>query len=212
MEPIPKSDLFTANKTARLTLDAFEQVLGINGIKSLLHHSGQDFLIDNYPPDNNNKDFDFSQLSMIYRSLEDIYGYKGAKGLSLRAGRAAFASGLPDYKRFAGITEVAIRAIPISLRIGVMIKAVARVYNNTSDQQCSTQDTANKIIYTSHVCPVCYGRNVNTQVCYVTAGVIQEALRWITLGKIYNIVQTACIGAGDTACVYEIDKKSADPD
>ena len=210
MKPIPKSDLYTSNKTARLTLLAFEQVLGINGIKSLLHHSGQDWLIDNYPPDNGNKEFDFSELSMIYRSLEDIYGYKGAKGLSLRAGRAAFANGLPDYKKFAGVTEVAIRAIPVSLRVGVMVKAVARVYNKTSDQQSSTRDTANKIIYTSHVCPVCYGRNVNAPACYVTAGVIQEALKWITLGKMYTIIQTACIGAGDAACVYEIDKKPMD--
>ena len=210
MEPIPKSELYAANKTIRLTLMAFEHVLGRNGIKSLLHHSGQDWLINNYPPDNGNKEFNFSDVSMIYRALEDIYGYKGAKGLSLRAGRLAFASGLPDYKKFAGVTEIAIRAVPITVRISVMAKAVARVYNTTSDQQSSAKDNDNTIIYTSHLCPVCYGRNVNAPVCHVTAGVIQEALKWVSLGKTYNIVQTACTGAGDEACIFEIDKNPID--
>jgi len=207
MKSIPKSELYTSNKTARLTLLAFEQVLGTNGIKSLLNHSGQDWLIDHFPPDNNEKAFDFADISMIYRALEDIYGIKGSRGLSLRAGRAAFASGLPDYKKFAGVTELAIRAIPISLRVSMMAKAVARVYNSTSDQSSSVEDASEKIIYKSHVCPVCYGRNVKEPVCYVTAGVIQEALGWITLGKTYKIEQTECIGAGDKACVYEIYKE-----
>ena len=48
-------------------------------------------LIEGFPPDNLNREFDFAYTSAIYQALEEIYGPRGGRGLAMRAGR----TGLP---------------------------------------------------------------------------------------------------------------------
>ena len=65
MEPIPKSGLYYPNKAVRIALLAFEEVMGKNGLNAILNLANQTHLIDNYPPDNLERQFDFSDFSMI---------------------------------------------------------------------------------------------------------------------------------------------------
>ena len=97
MEPIPPSGLYYPNKFALITLDAFEQVMGKNGLNAILNLAHLSQLIDNYPPDNLNKEFDFAYYTAINIALEEMYGPRGGRGLALRAGRALFADALRNF-------------------------------------------------------------------------------------------------------------------
>ena len=85
MDPIEKSGLYYANKFALIMLDALEDVLGKNGLKAVLNIAHLPELGENFPPDNLNKEFDFSDVSAINQALEEIYGPRGGRGLALRA-------------------------------------------------------------------------------------------------------------------------------
>jgi len=39
-----------SNKIARIYLDVLEDIMGKNGLNSVLHKAGLELLIDNYPP------------------------------------------------------------------------------------------------------------------------------------------------------------------
>lgn len=89
-----KSGFYYPNKFARITLEAMQDVMGDNGLRAILHLAGLSELIDNFPPDNLDKEFDFADYTAINVALDEMYGPRGARGLALRAGRATFAQGL----------------------------------------------------------------------------------------------------------------------
>jgi len=107
MDPVEKSGYYYANKFALIMLDALEDVLGENGLKAVLNLAHLPNLIDNFPPDNLNKEFDFADVSAINQALEEIYGPRGGRGLALRAGRATFADSLRNFGALAGAGDTA---------------------------------------------------------------------------------------------------------
>ena len=58
--PPEKSGFFYPNKFARITIEALEEVMGKNGLNAILHLAGLSELINNYPVDNLEKEFDFA--------------------------------------------------------------------------------------------------------------------------------------------------------
>ena len=87
MDPIPKSGIFYPNRFGLITLQALEEVMGKNGLNAILNLAQLSSLIDNYPPPNLEKAFDFSDYSMVNLALEEMYGPRGGRGPSrYRAG------------------------------------------------------------------------------------------------------------------------------
>ena len=63
MEPIPASGLYYPNKIARIALHALEDVMGKNGVNAILNLANLPHLVDNFPQDNLNREFDFAYFS-----------------------------------------------------------------------------------------------------------------------------------------------------
>ena len=88
MAPLQKSGLYYPNKFGMITIKSLEEVMGKNGLNAILNLAGMNNYIENYPPDNLDKGFDFAELSAIGSALEEMYGPRGGRGLALRAGCA----------------------------------------------------------------------------------------------------------------------------
>ncbi len=84
MTPTQKSGLYYPNKFGLITIKALEEVMGKNGLNAILNLANMSHYIDNYPPDNLEKGFDFAELSAIGVALEEMYGPRGGRGLALR--------------------------------------------------------------------------------------------------------------------------------
>ena len=97
-----KSGFYYPNKFARITVKAMEEIMGRNGLNAILNLAGLSNLVDNYPPDNLEKEFDFADLTALNVALEEMYGPRGGRGLALRAGRATFADALRGFGRVGG--------------------------------------------------------------------------------------------------------------
>jgi len=97
MSPLQKSGLYYPNKFGMITIKSLEEVMGKNGLNAILNLAGLNNYIENYPPDNLDKGFDFAELSAIGSALEEMYGPRGGRGLALRAGRATFSDALSRF-------------------------------------------------------------------------------------------------------------------
>ncbi len=109
MEQIPKSGYYYANKIVRLSLKAFEEVMGKNGLNAILNLAHLPQLIDNPPPDNLERAIRLRRFCSINWALEEMYGPRGGRGLALRAGRAAFADALRNFGALAGVGDLAFK-------------------------------------------------------------------------------------------------------
>ncbi len=208
MESIPKSGFYYSNKMVRLTLEALEDVMGRNGLNAILNLANQANLIDNYPPNNLEREFDFADFSAINQALEEMYGPRGGRGLALRAGRAGFAGGLRNFGALAGVGDLAFKVLPLQAKLRIGLPAMARIFSQTSDQYSTVEERERDFVYTIHRCPVCWGRKgADKPVCYAATGVILEALKWVSGGNEFRVNEQHCIAMGDPVCDFVILKE-----
>lgn len=207
MDPIPQSQYNYANKIALISIRALEDVMGKNGMKAILNLSHLPHLIDNYPPDNLNREFNFADFSALNLALEEMYGPRGGRGLALRAGRAAFADSLRNFGALAGVGDMAFKVLPLHTKIRIGIPAMARIFSQISDQHSTVQEKENEFVYTIHHCPVCWGRsNADKPVCFIAVGLLQEGLKWVSGGHEFRVNESKCVAMGADVCEFVIQK------
>ena len=207
MKRIEPSGYHYPNKLARTYILALEDVMGKNGLNAILNLAGLTHLIDGYPADNFDKEFEFSDFSMLNAALEEMYGPRGGRGLELRAGRAAFARGLPGFGPLAGVGDLAFRVLPLNAKLKAGVPALAQVFTQFSDQVSKVEDKGEYYTYTMNPCPVCWGRKADRPICFAGMGVIEEGLHWVSGGKKFRVDEIECVAAGGEICTYAIYKE-----
>ena len=207
METIPKSGYYYANKIVLITLEALEDVMGKNGVNAILNLAHLPHLVDNYPPNNLGREFDFADFSAINLALEEMYGPRGGRGLALRAGRAAFADALANFGALAGASDLAFKILPLQIKMRIGIPAMARIFSQISDQHSTVREDELEFVYTIHRCPVCWGRpSSDRPVCFVAVGLLQAGLTWLSGGEEFRVGESKCVAMGDEVCEFVIPK------
>lgn len=207
MRRIEPSGYCYPNKLARVYILALEDVMGKNGLNAILNLAGLSHLIDNYPSDNFDKQFEFAEFSALNWALEEMYGPRGGRGLELRAGRAAFARGLPGFGPLAGVGDLAFRVLPLTAKLKAGLPALAKIFTQFSDQVSLVEDKGDYYTYTMNPCPVCWGRTADRPICFAGMGVIEEGLHWVSGGKKFRVDEIECVAAGGEICTYAIYKE-----
>ncbi|MEJ2263772.1 MAG: 4-vinyl reductase [Anaerolineales bacterium] len=207
MEPIPKSGYYYANKFGLIMIKALEDVMGKNGLNAILNLARLPHLIDNNPPGNLAKEFDFADVSAINQALEEMYGPRGGRGLALRAGRATFADSLRNFGALAGAGDLAFKVLPLHAKMRIGLPAMAKIFSQVSDQKTSVEERENEFIYTIHRCPVCWGRkDADKPVCFIAVGLLQEGLKWLSGGNEFRVNESKCFAVNDDVCEFVIQK------
>lgn len=208
--PPEKSGFYYPNKFARITIEALEEVMGKNGLNAILHLAGLSELINNYPPDNLEKEFDFAYFTALCVALEEMYGPRGGRGLALRAGRATFADALRGFGALAGVGDLAFKVLPLAAKLKIGLPAMANIFTQFSDQISNVHEESDKYIYTLERCPMCWNRKADKPVCYVGQGLLQEGLRWVSGGHEFKVDMSSCIGSGSDMGRYVVYKEPID--
>jgi len=207
MEPIPKSGYNYANKIVRISIKALEDVMGKNGVNAVLNLAHLPNLIDHYPPDNLEREFDFADFTAINQALEEMYGPRGGRTLALRAGRAAFTDALRNFGALAGVGDLAFKVLPLQIKLRIGLPAMARIFSQISDQYSTVEERETDFIYTIHRCPQCWSRSgLDKPVCYIGAGLLIESLKWVSGGHEFRVNESKCMAMGDNVCEYTIQK------
>jgi predicted hydrocarbon binding protein len=200
------SGYFYPNLIAKIYLEAIEEVMGVNGLKALLNLANMQQLIDNFPPGNLSKQFDFADFARLNEAMEMMYGPRGGRALSLRAGRKAFDQGLKNFGAMVGVADRAFRLLPLKLRMKIGLGAMAKAFSTTSDQISYVKEHEDHFLYVIERCPVCWGRQADSPICHAAMGIIVEGIDWGTGGLRFKVAEVTCIARGDAACSFTISK------
>ena len=203
---IPESGYYYPNKMGRIFLQAMEEVMGRNGLNALLNLTDLRQLINEIPPDNLARDFDFSYISNLNKGLEDIYGPRGGRGLALRGGRALFARGLKGFGALAGVGDLAFKVLPLNTKLKIGVPAVARIFTQFSDQTSRVEEYDDHFLYYIERCSMCWGRECDHPVGYIAVGILQESLRWLSGGFEFRVEELECIAVGAEVGLFKIEK------
>lgn len=183
------------------------EIMGANGMINALKLANLPEFIQSPPPDDLERAFDFADYSALCAAIEQIYGLRGARVLLGRAGRVGFQRGISDFTDRLGVAGNAMQYIPLGIKAPLFLKAIARNYTEISDRASESHEEGDHYVFTNLRCPVCWGRRMEKPGCHVTLGFLQEAMRWISGGKEFSVVQTSCVGAGGENCSFQISRQ-----
>jgi len=194
------------NRMGRIILLSMEEVMGRNGVNAILKLASYPGLIENYLADNTDLGFPFSTVSHLGEMLEQVYGPHGGRGLSLRIGRACFNYGVRQYSTQLGLTQMAFRLLPLPLKLSTGARALADLFNTFTDQRVRIEEQDKKLLWHIERCPLCWERRTQEPACHLAVGLLQEALYWLSGGKVFSVEEKTCFAAGDKTCMIAIDQ------
>jgi len=152
------------------------------------------------------KEFPFEELGRLQQAFWDVYGSQEAQAFAVRAGEQSFRDGLAQFKSVAAAAQVAMRVDSLESRARLGLDFFSKFFNSVSDQVVKVDENDSHWFWTITRCPVCWGRSTKKPVCHLAVGVLQAGLDWLSDGRRFHIVETACKARGDENCVIEIEK------
>ena len=208
--PVKESDVaeyYYPNKMGRIVLTAMEEIMGHHGVNAILNLAHLHHLVNNYPPNNLQLGFTFSEFSAIQQTLDDMYGVRGGRGLALRAGRETWKYALKEFMPILGITDLAFRTLPLGLKIKIGLDVFAETLNKFTDQQIRLGEDERGFLWVIERCPVCWNRTSVTPTCHLAVGLLEQSLDWVSRGRRFRVEEVSCIATGDETCTIVISKK-----
>ena len=207
-ETLVKSGYYYPNRFARVVIEVLAEVMGQNGLNAVQHYAGLNDYIDNPPPYDLRKGFDFADFTALNIALEDMYGARGVRGLGTHTGRVLYAYGLRGLGALAGIEALEFQVLPLSARLRIGLPTLANVFNQFSDQASRVFEVDDeRIVFAVERCPMCWQRRTNHRACHITKGLLQEALTWISDGHEFEVEIETCMAQGRDMGQYTIYKE-----
>ena len=181
--------------------------MGRHGVNAILNLACLFHLVDNYPPNNLDLGFTFEDFSKVQQTIEDMYGVRGGRGLALRAGRETWKYALKEFMPVLGITDLAFRTLPLSIKIKIGLDVFAQTFNRFSDQQVRLGEDERGYLWIIEQCPICWERTSEAPCCHLAIGLLEQSLDWVSRGRRFLVEEVECIATGDDTCTIVISKK-----
>ena len=198
-----REDVMIVNALVRQALVSAQEVIGENGLNTVLRTSGLERFIGNFPPDNLEPSIHASQYAKLNEAIEAFYG-RGGRGMLRRIGKASFQYGVREQAALLGIAGVALKLLPEKQRIKFILNSVAGALKKSNPQvEAWVDDSGERLAYLESTCGICYGRQSDTPICHLYVGSLTEAVLWAS-GKERQIIETHCLAKGDPYCRFEV--------
>lgn len=203
-----REDAVIVNALVRQALVAAQEVMGENGLNTVLRTSGLERFVGNFPSDDLNPSINTSDYARLNEAIEEFYG-RGGRGMLRRIGKASFQYAVREQAALLGLAGVALKLLPARQRIKFILNATVNALKKSNPQvDAWVEDANDTLAYCDASCAICHGRHSADAICHLYIGSITEAVRWAT-GQEYRIVETMCTAKGDPHCRFEVREMDA---
>ncbi len=172
---------------------AMEEILGAEGARAVLRADGA-------------STHSCVPVSRLLESLEAAYCTQDGQGLAQRIGRACFHYGLQDYGGELGFTKTSFRLLPFPTKLKQFANRLGGFLNGSMQQQVRIEQTDGTLLWHMGECPLCRDRHATQPVCHMAVGLAEEALYWLSGGKMFGVEEVACVARGDPTCALRVNE------
>ena len=180
-------------------MEAIQDVMGLSGLTTVLRQAGLQRYTNALPAADSGPGLKASEYAALMQAIENYYG-RGARGTLTRIGYASFKRLVASRRLRAGLVRALLRPLPMPTRRLLVLRWLAghlgshHIRVHLDDQHLAFVDSDS--LATT-------GRTRDSEICWVTVGELQEALKWGT-GREYDVTELSCKAKGDPACRFEI--------
>lgn len=189
------------NSRIRRFMLAIQEVMGLSGLMTILRQAGLQRYGAALPPNNKESLLHAAEYAAIIQAIENYYG-RGARGTLNRIGHASFHKLVQSQQLQARVYQLMFRMLPIQNRKMMTLEWLAQEISAPGGQVTVHLDDRH-IAFVDQQSDATFGRTRETEICWVTLGEIQEALKWCT-GLEHDVSEMSCRAKGDPACRFDI--------
>jgi len=190
------------NYLIHFILHRLEDTVGKNGTSTILKYSGNDRLLDNYPP----RDYEMGEpirtFTGIITALIEVYGENGFRALMRGVGVESFHIMIEELPFLLGIGEIDYESMEPKQRFITMYKFFADKMNEFFQANTVLEITDNRILDTPEECTWCIGVTTKRPVCIFTEDFYTAMAKWLEFDAV-TIREIECVATGDPFCKYE---------
>lgn len=200
----------TENFVMRIYLSTIENIVGSNGLKSILNYAHLEKYIDSMPPNNDRLEIPLKDLQIIFHSLYELFGQKGVRGLQLRVGRENARIGIEGRSSLAKPLMVAARLLPEAKRMHLLLQKLVEQSNQVytfqiGESPVELQEDEDHFLIIHKDRFESEGITSDVPVCNLFVGNLQHAVEWITRHP-HKVEEIECRAMGHSADVFRIEK------
>lgn len=189
------------NARVRRFLLAIQEVMGRSGLITILRQAGLQRYAGALPPGNREPGMTAAEYAAMMQAIENYYG-RGARGTLIRIGHCAFEELVKSRKLQATLYQLGFRLMPLPTRKLAALRWLARDLAAPGGQVTVHLDDR-RLVFVDHESDATHGRTRDIEICWVTLGEIQAALKWCT-GSEHDVVETSCQARGDLVCRFDV--------
>ena len=186
------SEKTVSSMVIRLVLDSTEEILGTNGLKSLLNYAGLISLFENKPDYTLEKNYTDEDYGRLTSSWYKVLGTSGGKAVFRMIGKT-----IAKRSIASGVFE-SIKDLPANEKLLKMVET----YRLATGRGTVAKE-GDTIVYDKPQCTACSGVTSDTPICIGLSGSFDEYAAWAGAAGV-KTVETKCKAKGDASCRFEI--------
>jgi predicted hydrocarbon binding protein len=196
------------NKAYRVILLGVIEIIGHNGLKSVLNFSGLSKYIDNLPAGDTEKTGPkISEVAKLSEGIEEIYGKNGARAILLQVGRMQAKWGVEENPSIAEAAQTAMSGMSESDRAKVILTYTADTLSKQLNTKSWIEQDGDVFFYKDGAVTHCFNRKSDVPVCHTGAGFLAGLVDWAVGNNNWKVEETQCAAMGEPLCTYRISKK-----
>jgi len=196
-------------------LQAAEEVTGKPGLAVVLKQAGLEYMIDNFPENNNQVTgkYTLGEYADLNVGLLNFFG-RGGRSMVMRIGRASQALGMEQFNNAFGAAGIAaLRLLPEGMRAQKALEVVKFgfekffTYQGVQPLKIRVEDRTEKVAFIIETCGCCAGYTADVPICYMFTGYFAGGLQVVfAKGEQFDVKEVECRAMGAPACVWEMNK------
>jgi predicted hydrocarbon binding protein len=201
-------DRLIENKAYRMVLLGIAEIIGENGLKSVLNFSGLAKYIDNLPPENDEKSGSrISEIARLCQAVDEIFGKRGSRVLLRQVGKRWAKWGLDINRDVAEAARTAMAGMSETERAKTMLNYTAAAISKQLDTEAWIEEDGGSFLFKDRAATYCFNRESDEPVCYTTEGFMAEIVAWAVGNLTWKVREESCMSMGEPYCLFRIFKE-----
>jgi predicted hydrocarbon binding protein len=202
-------DRLIENKAFRVILLGIEEIVGENGLKSVLNYSGLTKYIDSIPPNDTEKGGPrISEVTKLDLAVEEVFGRQGARAILFQVGRMIARWGLDANPDVAQAAQSAFSTMSEHDRAKTILTYAANTVSTQLNTETWVEEDGHDFLYKDKAATYCFDRKSDAPVCHPVDGFLAGLVAWAVGNNEWRAKETTCMAMGEPLCTYRISRKS----
>lgn len=200
------------NFIIRKWLETLQDIVGENGLKSILNYAHLSQYIDNFPPDNDEIVIPVQHLQALYKAILDLFGHKGAHSLQLNVGKKVMHNMIEGRPAITLPVKAAAYLLPVSTKMRMtlekfMEESLKRAPTTLGKGRYELREEEDYFLFIDRDYEGSEGITSDKPVCGFLVGMLSYSIEWIT-GHPHRVEEIECKAMGRPADVIRLWKAS----